>query len=38
MIQSRKMWQGRQVSCIAEMRIAYKILIGKPEKRDHWED
>jgi hypothetical protein len=29
---------GRAWSTNGEKRNAYRIVVGKPEKRDHWED
>jgi hypothetical protein len=33
----RMKWAGH-VARIGERRNAYRILVGKPEGRDHWED
>jgi hypothetical protein len=32
------MRQAGYVACVGEMRNMYKILVGKPEGRDHLED
>jgi hypothetical protein len=29
---------ARHVACLREKRGAYRILVGKPEERDHLED
>jgi hypothetical protein len=26
------------VACIGEGRGVYRVLVGRPERRDHWED
>jgi hypothetical protein len=37
-IKSRRMsWVGH-VTCMEEGRGAYRILVGRPEGRNHWED
>jgi hypothetical protein len=38
MIKSRKMRWAGHVTRMGEKRNAYRILVGKPEVRDHWED
>jgi hypothetical protein len=38
-IKSRRLWRWvDDVACMKEMRNAYKILVGKPEGKDHEED
>jgi hypothetical protein len=34
----RWMRWARHVARIGDMRTAYRILVGKPEGKDHWED
>jgi hypothetical protein len=37
-IKSRRMgWIGH-VACMGEGRNVYRVLVGKPEEKDHWED
>jgi hypothetical protein len=38
MIKSRRMRWAGHVARMKEERNAYRILVGKPEGRDHWED
>jgi hypothetical protein len=38
MIKSRRMRRARHVERTKEKNNSYRILVGKPEKRDHWED
>jgi hypothetical protein len=37
-IKSRRMRWAGHVARMGEKRKAYRILVGKPEVRDHWED
>jgi hypothetical protein len=37
-IKSRRMWWAGHVSRIGEWRVAYRILVGWPEGRNHLED
>jgi len=37
-IKSRKIKWAENVACMGDMRIAYSILVEKPERRDHLED
>jgi hypothetical protein len=37
-IKSRRMRWVEHVARMGEKRNAYRILVGKPEERDHWED
>jgi hypothetical protein len=34
-IKSRRMRWARHVACMVAKRNAYRILVGKPEERDH---
>jgi hypothetical protein len=38
MIKSRWMRWAGHVARTREKRNAYRILVGKPKERDHWED
>jgi hypothetical protein len=38
MIKSRRIRWAGHVARMGEKRNAYRILVGKPEGRDHWED
>jgi hypothetical protein len=38
MIRSRRMKWAGHVARMGERRNAYRIMVGKPEGRDHWED
>jgi hypothetical protein len=38
MIESKRMRLAGHVACMGEKRNAYRILVGKQEKRDHLED
>jgi hypothetical protein len=38
MIKSRRIRWARHEARIGEKRNAYRILVRKPEERDHWED
>jgi hypothetical protein len=37
-IKSRRMRRARHVARMGEKRNACRILVGKPEGKDHWED
>jgi hypothetical protein len=38
MIKSMRMRCAGHVARMGEKRNAYRILVGKPEGKDHWED
>jgi hypothetical protein len=38
MIKSSRMWWVGHVTRMGERRNAYRILMGKPERKNHWED
>jgi hypothetical protein len=38
MIKSRRMRRAGHVARMGEKRNAYRILMGKPEEKDNWED
>jgi hypothetical protein len=38
MIKSRRMRWAGHVARMGEKRNAYRILVGNPEEKDHWED
>jgi hypothetical protein len=38
MIKSRRMRWAGHVARMGEKRNAYKIIVGNPEGKDHWED
>jgi hypothetical protein len=38
MIKSRRMRWAGHVARMGEKRNAYRIFVGNPEGRDHWED
>jgi hypothetical protein len=38
MIKSRRMIWAGHVARIREKRNVYRILVGNPKERDHWED
>jgi hypothetical protein len=38
MIKSRRMKWAGHVARMREKRNAYRIVVGNPEERDHWED
>jgi hypothetical protein len=35
---SRRMRWARYVASMAEGRVVYRVLVGRPERKDHWED
>jgi hypothetical protein len=37
-IKSRRMWWAGHVARMVEGRGVYRVLVGRPELRDHWED
>jgi hypothetical protein len=37
-VKSRRMRWAGHVARMGEERKLYKVLVGKPEERDHWED
>jgi hypothetical protein len=37
-IKSRRMRQAQYVARMGEKRNTYRVLVGKPEERDQWED
>jgi len=38
MIKSRRMRWAAHVTRLGEGRVVYRVLVGKPEERDHWVD
>jgi hypothetical protein len=38
MIKSRRMIWAEHVARTGEKRNAYRILVGNPERKNHWED
>jgi hypothetical protein len=38
MIKSRRLSWVRHVACMGEERGVYRVLVGRPKRRDHWED
>jgi hypothetical protein len=37
-IKSRRMRWAGHVARMGEGRVVYRVLVGRPEDRDHWED
>ena len=37
-IKSRRMRWAGHVARMGEERVVYRVLVGKPGERDHWED
>jgi hypothetical protein len=37
-IKSRRMRWARHVACMGEWRGVYRVLVGRPEGKNHWED
>jgi hypothetical protein len=38
MIKSRRMKLAGHIACMGEERSMYRVLVGRPEGTDHWED